>query len=360
MLLDKYSPKKINDIVGQKVIIKRIRDWLKRWKPGKALLLYGPTGVGKTLIASVIANEKNMRLLEINASDKRTASSIKKILEPATKDNSLSKNRLILIDEIDGLSGADRGGASEIKRMIKESKFPIILIANNAYNPKLRVLRSYCELLKLKRIPVNLIEKRLRDICKKEKLKIDDDTIRKIAINSNGDIRSAINDLETASIGYREREKNIFDVLRTIFKGKDLKTVLKSIDQCDKDIDEIIWWVEQNIYTEFKETGEIAKAFDILSKADLFRSKIIISRNYRFKGYMKNLIAGIALVRKKPYYRFNLYRPPDRLVILGRTKMIRYRMDEIYKDLGNFLHCSKRKVKKQLPYLKIILKEHFK
>jgi len=333
---------------------------LKRWKPGKALLLYGPTGIGKTLIASAIANEKNMRLLEINASDNRTASSIKKNLEPATKDGSLSKNRLILIDEIDGLSSADRGGASEIKRMIKESKFPIILTANNAYDPKLRILRSYCELIKLKRIPVNLIEKRLREICKKERLKIDSFTIREIAINSNGDIRSAINDLEIASIGYREREKNIFDVLRIIFQGKDLKTVLKSINQCDKDIDEIIWWVEQNICTEFKDIEEVAKAFDILSKADLFRSKIIINRNYRFKGYMKNLIAGIALVRKKPYYKFNLYKPPDRLIILGRTKMVRYKRDEIYENLGNFLHCSKRKVKEQLPYLKIIMKEHFK
>lgn len=360
MLLDKYSPKKIGDVVGQKVIIKRIQDWLKKGKPGKALLLYGPTGIGKTLITSIIANERNMRLLEINASDNRTASSIKKILEPATKDGSLSKNRLILIDEIDGLSSADRGGISEIKRIIKESKFPVILIANNAYHPKLRILRSYCELLKVKRIPVNLIEKRLREICKKEKLKVDNTTIREIAINSNGDIRSAINDLEIASVSYREREENIFDVLRTIFKGRDLKTILKSIDQCDKDIDEIIWWVEQNICTEFKTPEEIAKAFDILSKADLFRSKIIISQNYRFKRYMKNLIAGIALVRKKPYYKFNLYKPPDRLIILGRTKMIRHKKDEVYENLGNFLHCSKRKIKEQLPYLEIILNENFK
>jgi len=324
------------------------------------LLLYGPTGIGKTLIASVIANEKNMRLLEINASDKRTSSSIKEILEPATKDGSLSKRRLILIDEIDGLSSVDRGAVSEIKRIIKESKFPIILIANNAYDPKLKILRNYCELLKVKRIPVNLIERKLIEICKKEKLKIDNATIREIAINSNGDIRSAINDLEISSSGYREREKNIFDVLRTIFKGKDLKTVLRSIDRCDKDIDEIIWWVEQNMCTEFKNPEEIAKAFEILSKADLFRSKIIISQNYRFKRYMKNLIAGIFLVKKKPYYRFNLYKPPDRLMILGRTKMIRHKRDEIYKNLGNFLHCSKRKVKEQLPHLEIILKEHFK
>lgn len=72
---------------------------------------------------------------------------------------------------------------------------------------------------------------------------------------------------------------------------------------------------------------------------------------------MKNLIAGIALVRKKPSHRFNLYKPPDRLVVLGRTKMVRHKMDEFYGNLGISLHCSKRKVKEQLPYLEIILKD---
>jgi len=364
MLIEKYRPKKIGDIIGQRDIIRKIDDWLKNWKRGKALLLYGPTGIGKNIIIEMIANEKNMNILEINAIDDRKASSIRDFLGSVVKDGSLFKKRLILINEADGLSGADRGGIAEIIKIIKDSVYPVMLTADNAYNSKLRTLRRYCELIRVKKIAKNLIEKKLIEIVEKENLKISLDTIRKIAMSSNGDIRSAINDLEIASkgmgtIGYRETEKSIFETLAIIFGSQDLKTVLQTIRQCEKNVDEIFWWLEQNICNVYKDPEEVAAAFDLLSKADLFKSKIIKNQNYRFKKYMIDMMAGISLVKKNPYRKFVMYKPPDRLVILGRTKSIRYRMNEIFQELGEYLHCSKRKVKEQLPYLEIMLGKNF-
>jgi len=361
MLLEKYKPKKIEDIIGQKDVVIKIENWLKKWKSGKALLLYGPTGSGKTIISEIIAKGKKLNLLEVNTSDSLTAFSIRETLGSATKNSSLLRGRIILINDVDSLSSADRGGIAEIIKIIRESSYPIVLTADNAYDKKLKSLKNYCELVHLKKIPVNLIEKKLREIVLKEKLKVSSEIIRKIAVNSNGDIRSAINDLEVADVDmdYRDKEKDIFETLRTIFNSQDVRTAIQAIESCDKDIDEIFWWVEQNICNEYEKPEEIAAVFDLLSRADLFRSKVVINQNFRFKKYMRDLIAGISMIKKKQYHKFVMYRPPDRLIFLGRTKSSRKEMGEIYRNLGEFLHCSKRKVKEQLPYLKIILGKDF-
>lgn len=356
MLVEKYKPKKLVEIVGQKIIIQKITEYLKKWEPGKALLLYGPTGIGKTLIVEVIAKENKFNLVDVNASDKDIVSYVKEVLLPASKEGSLLNKRLILIDEIDSFS--DRGIMAEIIKVIKESASPIIITANNAYDNKLRTLRNYCILLRVNRIPVNLIEKELKKLALKEKIKISEDVIRRIAMDSDGDIRSAINDLEISKdleFGIRDREKDIFKVLKIIFQSNELKKALQAIDDSDKDIDEIFWWIEQNIPSEFKDVEELAEAFDLLSKADLFRSKITVNQNYRFKKYMKDLIAGITLVGNNK--KFIMYKPPDRLILLGRTKALRSKNEEMYENFGNILHCSKRKIKEQMPLLSIISKE---
>jgi replication factor C large subunit len=352
MLIKKYKPKNVREVVGQKEIIEKVNKWSEN--PEKPLLLHGPPGIGKTIIVEAIANNKNIKLLEINASDSRNASTLKEKLN-YIKEGSLFKKRLVLIDEIDGLTREDRGGVSQIIKIINSSNIPIILTANNAYSPKLKPLRNYCELIKMNRIPSNLIYNRLKEICYKEKLKINDEVIRNISENSNGDLRSAINDLETKGLSTREREVDIFNVLKIIFKTQDLKTALKVLYDSDKNLDEIFWWVEQNVANEYEKPGEIAEAFELLSRADLFRAKIIKNQNYRFKKYMADMIAGIAMVKEKPYRKFVSYKYPDRIAILGRTKIQRGKENKKLEELGKHLHCSKRTVRNQLPYLNIIL-----
>jgi replication factor C large subunit len=354
MLVDRYKPQKIEDVVSQKTIINNIMEWLENWKPGKALMLEGPTGVGKNLIVELVAKEKKLNLLEINASDKRDAASVKRLI-PATKDGSLFGGRLILIDEADKLSVSDRGGSTEMIDIIKKSVYPVILIAQNPYDKKLRTLRGYCDIVKFRKVPKNIIEKYLLDIARKEEIDFDPDVIRDIAENSDGDVRSAINDLETRSMCYREREKNIFETLQSIFKGN-LKDALNIMSLSDKNLDEIFWWVEQNITNEYSSIDDIATAFEFLSKADIFRSRIYKFQNYRFKKYMRDMIAALSTLESKK--RFTMYRPPDRFIILGRTKKKREEAEEFYGELADQLHCSKRKVKEQMPYLSIILKKH--
>lgn len=357
MLSEKYKPNNLKEIVGQTDFILKTIDWLKKWKPGKALLIYGPTGTGKTLVIKLIAKEMKMSLFELNASDDRSASSIKEKLLPAAKEGSLFNKRLILIDEVDSFGQSDRGGITEVIRAIKESVNPIILIASDAYDAKLKSLRGYCELLKVRRTPKNLIEKKLIEISLKEKMKIDSEAIKRIAENADGDMRSAMNDLIFSSESvYRDKEKNIFEVLNIIFRSKDLRKTLQAIDRSGKDLDELFWWIEQNIPLEYQNKELITQALDILSKADVFRSSITRNQNYRFNKYMKDMMASISLL-ENPQKRFMLYRPPGRFITLGSTKVSRKEAEEFYKSLG--LKCSMKKMREQAPFLKIILGKKF-
>jgi replication factor C large subunit len=357
MLSEKYKPNNLKEIVGQTDFILKTIDWLKKWKPGKALLIYGPTGTGKTLVIKLIAKEMKMSLFELNASDDRSASSIKEKLLPAAKEGSLFNKRLILIDEADSFGQSDRGGIAEVIKAIKESVNPIILIASDAYDAKLKSLRGYCELLKVRRTPKNLIEKKLIEISSKEKMKIDSEAIKRIAENADGDMRSAMNDLIFSSESvYRDKEKNIFEVLNIIFRSKDLRKTLQAIDRSGKDLDELFWWIEQNIPLEYQNKELITQALDILSKADVFRSSITKNQNYRFNKYMKDMMASISLL-ENPQKRFMLYRPPGRFITLGSTKVSRKEAEEFYKSLG--LKCSMKKMREQAPFLKIILGKKF-
>ena len=122
----KYRPQKERDLIGNETAIRTIKNWLESWPRGvkrgrRALLLYGPTGVGKTVAVYVIALELGFEITEINASDKRSKKILDNLLRRTVFSGTLfgGRGRIVLIDELAGLSGkADRGGASALRKYI--------------------------------------------------------------------------------------------------------------------------------------------------------------------------------------------------------------------------------------------------
>jgi len=370
---EKYTPQRIAEVVGQKKAVDQFLTWLKSWKPGKkAALFHGPAGTGKTALVEALGKEKNLEIIELNASDYRSASQIKEVIGQSTKQKSLfKKGKIFFIDEIDGLAGKeDRGGVGEIIKIIKESQYPIILTANNPWNVKLRSLRAYCQLIQFGKVFYWDVIKKLQYICENEKIKCDKEILKQIAKKSEGDLRSAINDLETLtrdkkeitlkdldSLGNREREMNIFDVLKIIFKTKTAISAKLSIQNLDKDPDEIFLWIEQNIINEYEKPEEIAKAYEMLSRADLFKNRIKIRQDWKFEKYMIDLMtAGVALSKKEMYRKFSRYQYPDRISFLGRTKAKRAEDKEKLIELSKKLHCSTKKIREEfLPFFNELL-----
>jgi replication factor C large subunit len=368
---EKYRPKNLKEFVNQKEALDAFLKWIKKWKPGnKALLLYGPSGTGKTSLIHAYAQEKNIEFIETNASDIRSAKALENIALATQQRPLLKKSKIFLFDEIEGIVGREEvGGIKAIIEVIRKSLFPIVLIANNPWEPKLRSLREYCELVEFKKISVWDIEKRLKQICQFEKIKPKDEVLREIAKISKGDLRAAINDLETIArgkreiskkdlevLGFREKETSIFDALKIIFKTKNALAAKLAISNVDKDPEEIFLWIENNVAKEYEDPKEIAKAYDALSKADLFRQRIRIEQEWRFRSYMIDLMtAGVSQAKKEIYRKFTKYQYPSKLVILGRTKFERTEEKEKLLELAKKLHCSTRKIKSEfLPYLNLL------
>jgi len=368
----KYAPKNLKEFVNQKEAVETFLKWIKTWKPGKkALMFYGPPGTGKTALIEAYAKEKNLDFVEMNASDYRSANQIREVLGQSMQQRSLfSKGKIFLLDEIDGIAGAeDRGGIAEIIKIIQESSFPIVLTCNDPWDPKLKTLRDYCELVEFKKIHVLDIEKRLRQICEMEGIEVEKEVLRELAKRAEGDLRAAINDLETIArgrkkitledlkvLGNREIEASIFDALKTIFKTKSALAAKLSISNVDKDPEEIFWWIEHNISQEYEKPEEIARAFEILSKADLFRQRVVKRQDWSLKKYMIDLMtAGVANAKKEMYKKFTKYQYPSKLIVLGKTKVERKEEKEKLLELSKKLHCSTKKIKSEfLPYFKFL------
>jgi replication factor C large subunit len=375
--IEKYKPENVEGIVGQNKAVGEVLNWLKSWKPGKALLLHGSAGTGKTLLIENLSKQNKWFLLTINASDSRSAGQIEAILGESSKTRTLFfAKKLILIDEVDGISPTDRGAVSSIIKIIKNSHYPVIVIANDPWNRKLQSLRPYCTMVRFGKVHSASIEKRLREICSKEGIEVKDNVLNSLAKWSQGDLRSAITDLQTVAqdkkelsdkdleiLGYRERESNIFEILPIIFKSRNINASRKAIQNSDKDPDEIFWWIENNTHQEFTRPDLLADAYNLLSKADIFRSRVVKQQNWRFKAFMVDLLSGISVIKGDYHseHGFTPYKPPRRLIQLGATKQRRATLGVLYKRIGDFTHSSTNVVKTAyVPYLKIMLKKHKK
>jgi len=107
----KYRPKTLSEYVDQDEAKSKLVEWIKRFPnvENKAVLLYGPPGVGKTTLVECIARDLGYELLEMNASDFRRMQDIERIaISASDKGGLFGKRRLILLDEVDGINTRSR------------------------------------------------------------------------------------------------------------------------------------------------------------------------------------------------------------------------------------------------------------
>jgi len=185
---EKYEPA-LGEIVGQRSGVDAVLNYVKGWKKGrKPLLLHGDAGVGKTCTVFAVARELGYEVVELNASDARTARAVKeKALAAATQASLLGGGKIILIDEIDGIYGtADRGGVPMLKEVVERSRYPVVFTANDAYRQNIRSLRNKCELVKFRHPDYRSIANRLEEIAGKEGLRLRRKRCRRLGGEAGG------------------------------------------------------------------------------------------------------------------------------------------------------------------------------
>lgn len=356
MLTEKYRPKRIREIIGQGDALRKLALCIQEKRP---VLVYGPSGTGKTASILAMANELNYDVIELNSSDLRNKSRINEIVGSSIMHHSLfSGSKIILIDELEGISGQkDRGCLTEISRLLGGSTFPVIMICDKI-NSKISALARKAHTVEFNKVDSALIFAFLKKICYNEKLNVGDLMLKNIANGCRGDVRAALNDLDSNNASSREREERIEDSLRLIFKSKSANSVLGAFDNVEQDLDECIMWMDENLPKEYSKE-DLHRAFDCLSKADIFRKRISRWQYYRFLSYMSALLtAGIAASKENVNQKNIVYKRSARILKLWIAKQRNIKKKEFAGELSKKCHCSVRKIMREMPYLDIIKKSN--
>ena len=376
----KYKPKSLAEVVGNKEAIEKLVDWIKSWNKGipkkRAAFLYGPPGIGKTVTVEALTADFQMEFVEKNASDYRTEEAIKHFAGLASQFGSLfGGKRLVLLDELDGITGAaDKGGVGAITEVVKIAQCPIILIANNPYDPRFSNLRNYCLLIEFKKPPAGEVAKRLKGVCEFENIQAEESALKFISQRSNGDVRSAVNDLQALAqgkktltyddvswLGYRDRQETIFNVLRLIIYGKTCQSAKQAVDMADVDIDMLFEWIYENVPEHLTDPHDLTRAMDALSIADIYRGRIRSTQDWSFTRYVIDyMTAGVAIARQNTaVHGWIPFKFPGRIQMLSRSKAERAMQLNIGHKIKRRCHISANRASKEiLPYLKIIFKNN--
>lgn len=362
---EKYRPKKYQDLIGQDKAIAEVKQFLKDYPRQKALLLHGPPGTGKTTLALIAAAENNREIFELNSSDLRNRTKLEEVLKPATLQTGLfKKNKIILVDEVDGVTGTDIGGIPELVRIIEVASHPIIITGNDIWQSKISPVRQKSKLVEMKSLTTEDIVQLLKTICTKEQLVLPETTIRHVAMRSQGDVRAALNDLHIHATGEpfadvaekRHREQSIFNILKLLFQER--QDFLELFDSTDMSLDEILLWIEENIPKEYSDPKALAKAYEALGNADRFRGRIYRQQYWHFLLY-QNIFqsAGIAYAKDKPKPGFIKYETPKRVLKIWMNNQKIAKKKTIAQKYAKHVHCSTKRALRDFELLRPILQK---
>jgi replication factor C large subunit len=376
--VEKYRPESLSDLVGNPKTISRLLEWVGEFKEGnakkKALLLYGPPGSGKTSAAYALTRELGYEIIETNASDIRTKEKIERVVGFASNLASIfpqQEGKIILVDEIDGIHGrSDYGGLMAVKNIIKKTKEPMVLLANDPWTlpPDFRAL---CELLEFKRIDRRTVLRVLKEIGLKEGIRSEERALNIISSNANGDLRSAINDLQSlgqggtigvndiSSLFMRDSDLSVFKALAQIFKTDSCDRARESTRESEEDPETLLNWLAENLPLEYEDPEDLAKAYSYLSRADIFLGRIKKRQDWRLLGYAADLMScGVAVSKKRRYNKFVRYQYPKTFAMLARTRARRNLIRDIASKVSKKVHVSTRVAAKEfVPLLQNLFKD---
>ena len=332
-LYRKYRPKNFEDVVGQDVIVKTLKNSIKNNIVSHAYLFNGPRGTGKTSIAKIFAkilnchdlknlkpcdkcvscnqlnNNQNIDIIEIDAASNNGVDEIREIRNKIMLVPSNSKYKIYIIDEVHMLT--TQAFNALLKSLEEPPAHIIFIFATTEIHKIPKTILSRCQRFDYKRVSNDNIVKRLKYICEQEKIKIEDDALFEIAKLSDGGMRDSVSLLDQA-VAYTDNtitSKDIHDINGTLVKDEinsfiysllnnDLSDVLSKIESFDnegKNIDKII----REVIDILKETILYINAPKLVnSNIDFYESIKKLNVNKKIYSYITSFSKLVSEIKK--------------------------------------------------------------
>ena len=366
---EKYAPRRVDETIGQSTAIKAIRSFLDSFPTKRSMLLAGPPGTGKSSTVMAIAAERDLELIELNASDFRKQADIESKIGAALGQMSLfHRGKIILIDEVDGISGRyDRGGAQALGKLLDSAYFPVFMTANDPEQSKLKTLRKSSTYVEFDKVPYRDIAQVLETIATAEGVSFEAQALLDLAGKSSGDLRAAITDLQMLateritraavdSLDEREREEKIVQALIRVMKTTHESTAKGSFDFLEENVDDILLWIDENVPKEYRKPADLARLYERIIRSDTFNARIRRRQHWRFLAYMfYDLTVGVALAKDEKYPGMPQVKRPMRPLRIWQANMKLATPRRIAERLSGSLHTSQRRlVIEDLAYLRVM------
>ena len=338
---ERYRPTTLSEVRGNNKARDALREWAEGWDDHREpVVVHGAPGVGKTSAAHALANDMGWAVVELNASDRRTADDIERFAGRASRNATLAGSaggsgassgsgggdgsdgrQLIVLDEADNIHHQyDRGGKRAVTRLLKDAGQPIVLIANEYYDMS-NGLRNAAREIEFRDVSARSIVPVLRDVLRKEGIEFDEPALERIADDNDGDLRAAIKDLqataedrdrvtvEAVTTGSRNRAVGLFEFLDAVLKEEEsAEAALRTAYDVDETPEDLLQWVEDKVSLVY-EGRELARAYEFLANAEVWTSRVYATDyDYTWWRYATdNLAGGVAAARDGTYGGWTRY-----------------------------------------------------
>ena len=229
--IEKYRPKKLDEIAGQQAIVERLKAYAKT-KNVPHLIFAGTAGTGKTTSALALAKEIfgketwKQNFHELNASDERGIGIIRGKIKDFARTAPLGDTsfKIIFLDEADSLTS---DAQAALRRTIEKYTHNCRFILSVNYSSKIiEPIQSRCAMFRFKPIKEDDIKKYIEKIAEKEKLEITNDGFEALIFIAKGDMRKAINILQVgASLNKKITAELLYETSSTA-RPEDVKEMI--------------------------------------------------------------------------------------------------------------------------------------